>query len=106
MSVPMKAYVDARTRGLLWVGITAALGFAAVILTLDRKNGEAVKLALEGQEEATKVALAAAAEKGLHHNGLIDRMREMAGTYVTRGNVYSLIIGAAAVAGIYFGFSR
>lgn len=92
--VPIRSYVNA-------LAIVMAIGFAAVIITLDRKNGEAVKLALEGQEEATRVALSAAAEKGLHHNGLIERMREMSSTYITRGNLYSALIAAGAVVGIY-----
>ena len=101
-----KSYIHLGLVGLFAVGVTAAIGFAAVIVTLDKKNTQAVALALEGQEEATKVALDAAAEKGLHHNGLIERMREMSATYVTRGNVYSAIVAAAAVSGIYFGVNQ
>jgi hypothetical protein len=105
-AVPMKDYVDLGRKGALLIGAVAAFGFAAVIMTLDKKNAKAVELALEGQEEATRVALDAAAEKGLHHNGLIERMREMSSTYITRGNLYSALIAAGVVSGIYFQFAR
>lgn len=100
----MKAYIDARTRALMWVGITAALGFAAVIFMLDMKNGKAVSAALVAQEKATQVAFDAAEAKGVQHNGLIERMREMAGTYITRGNLYSALVAAGVVVAIYSQF--
>lgn len=101
-----KSCIDTRISALLWLGIAVSVGFAAVIFTLDHKNGKAVEAALAAQERATHVAFEAAEAKGVQHNGLIDRMREMSATFVTRGNVYSAILAAAAVSGIYFGFAR
>lgn len=101
-AVSIKEYVDLGRNGLLLIGTVAAIGFAAVIVTLDKKNAQAVELALEGQEEATKVALAASDAKGIAHNGLIERMREMSATSITRGNIYSALIAAGIVSGIYF----
>lgn len=97
--VPIRTYVNS-------LALVMALGFATVIFTLDRKNGEAVKLALEGQEKATKVAFEAAEAKGIQHNGLIERMREMSAQFVTRGNIYSALIAAGVVSGIYFEIAR
>jgi hypothetical protein len=92
--VPIRSYVNT-------VALVMAIGFAAIIFTLDRKNGEAVDRALVAQEKATKVAFEAAEAKGIQHNGLIDRMREMSGQFVTRGNIYSALIAVGAVVTIY-----
>jgi hypothetical protein len=86
--VPIRAYVNI-------VALCMAIGFAVVIVILDHKNGE-----------ATSVAFKAAEAKGIQHNGLIERMREMSQTYITRGNVYSALIAAGVVSGIYFGFAH
>jgi hypothetical protein len=92
--VPIRSYVNT-------VALVMAIGFAAIIFTLDRKNGEAVDRALVAQEKATKVAFEAAEAKGIQHNGLIDRMREMSGQFVTRGNIFSALIAVGAVVTIY-----
>lgn len=85
--VPMRAYVNT-------IAVLMAISFATVIIILDRKNGE-----------ATSVAFKAAEAKGVQHNGLIERMREMSAQYITRGNLYSALIAAGVVSGIYFGFA-
>jgi len=98
-SVSLQTYVNS-------LAFVITVGFATVIFTLDRKNGEAVDRALVAQEKATKVAFEAAEAKGIQHNGLIERMREMAGTYITRANVFSALLAAGVVSGIYFGFAK
>lgn len=100
----MKAYVDARSSALFWTGVCAVLGIVAVMLSLDMKNGKAVDRALVAQEKATHVAFEAAEAKGIQHNGLIERMREMSGTYITRANLYSALIAAGVVVTIYSQF--
>lgn len=93
-SVPLRSYVNS-------LALVIVLGFAAVIITLDRKNGQAIDRALVAQKEATQVAFAAAEAKGIQHNGLIERMREMSQTYITRGNLYSALIAAGVITSIY-----
>jgi hypothetical protein len=53
-----------------------------------------------GMEKATAVALTAADEKGVAHNGLIDRMREMSKQYVTWPTVMLLMALAVSVAAL------
>jgi hypothetical protein len=86
--VPIRAYVNT-------LAICLALGFATIIVILDHKNGE-----------ATSVAFKAAEAKGIQHNGLIERMREMSGTYITRGNLYSALLAAGVCATIYAAFLK
>lgn len=78
-SVPLRDYIDLQTEGL-----------RREIEAVDRLHH---MLAAE-REKATRVAFDAANEKGVHHNGLIDRMREMSKQYVT-WPVVLLLIGLA-----------
>lgn len=77
--VPLRDYVDLQVKGL-----------RRELEAIDRLHH---MLAAE-REKATRVAFDAANEKGVHHNGLIDRMREMSKQYVT-WPVVLLLIGLA-----------
>lgn len=92
--ISIKDYIDARHNAVLLLGLTITIAVAVIILTLDVKSAK-----------ATRVAMAAAEAKGIQHNGLIERMREMSATYITRGNILSALIAAGIVSGIYFGFA-
>jgi hypothetical protein len=104
--VPLRDYTDARIADLRLVGVVVALSILTVIFTMNAGNAKATKLALDGSEKATSVALAASDAKGVAHNGLIDRMREMSATFITRGNVVSFLTAIAACAAIYLAFVR
>lgn len=84
MSEPLRDYIDSQIAGL-----------RREIEAVDRLHH---MLAAE-REKATRVAFDAANEKGVHHNGLIDRMREMSKQYVTWPVVILLIGLALSLAG-------
>lgn len=77
--IPIRDYIDLKVEGL-----------RRELEAIDRLHH---MLAAE-REKATRVAFDAANEKGVHHNGLIDRMREMSKQYVT-WPVVLLLIGLA-----------
>jgi hypothetical protein len=104
--IPLKDYVDTAAAGLFRLGVTVTVGLLVLFFVGDFKNSKAVGLALRGAEEATKVALDAAEAKGVQHNGLIDRMREMQATFVTKGNVMSFLVALGICTTIYFTFLR
>ncbi len=93
--VPLKDHFDAVNAERRRTTIVAFLGLIAV--------GWAV---IQGMEKATAVALTAANEKGVHHNGLIDRMREMSQQFVTWRMVLLLITLAITLATLAAGFLR
>jgi len=84
--VPLREHLEAinreRSRAI-------AIGFLGLIAV-----GWAV---VHGMEKATAVALTAANEKGVAHNGLIDRMREMSKQYVTWPVVLLLMALAVSI---------
>jgi putative NIF3 family GTP cyclohydrolase 1 type 2 len=105
-NIPLKDYVDAKETGLLrLVGVTA-VGLLILFFVGDLKDSKAVRIALDGTGEATKVAKAEAKDALLKHNGLIDRMRELSATYVTKGSVMSFLVAVGICVTIYFAFLR
>jgi hypothetical protein len=104
--VSLKSYVDAGNRWMLLLGLSVVVGMGTVIAVIDVKNAKATTLALGGAEEAIKVAVKSVEEKGVHHNGLIDRMREMSAQYVTRGNVYAALVAAGICSAIWGVFGQ
>jgi hypothetical protein len=84
--VPLREYQEAINRERTRTIAVAFIGLVAV--------GWAV---IQGMEKATHVALAAANEKGVAHNGLIDRMREMSKQYVTWPVVLLLMALAVSI---------
>jgi hypothetical protein len=87
--VPLREHIETVSKLRDRIALVAFLGLIAV--------GWAV---VQGQEKATSVAFDAANEKGVAHNGLIDRMREMARQYVTWPTVMLLLALAVSVAAL------
>ena len=104
--VPIRDYTDAVVSGLRWWVVTAALGFAAIIITIDKKNDAAVKLALDGMREATKVALDAADAKGVQHNGLIEYLRQLMGKFITREALVAFVVALGVFTSVYVAFLK
>lgn len=93
--VPLREYTDetARLRDrALWIAL-GGLGLVMLIThILDAK--------------ATGVAFAAAEAKGIQHNGLIERMREMALKYITRETVIAFLTAIGIFTALYVAFLK
>jgi len=89
----LKEHYDVIAASNRMIGLVAAIGLISIVMVMNAGNAKATALALEGQREATRVALEAANDKGAAHNGLIERMRELSSTYVTKTTVF-LVLGA------------
>ena len=102
--ISMKDYVDLGFTELRRFQDAEREHTQQLIKTIDEKNAESVRIALESLKESTKVAKAEADAAIIKHNGLIEMMRSMMGKFVSRETVMSFVAGAGIFAGIYFGF--
>lgn len=89
--VPLKEHFDAINEERRRTVTVAAFGMIATATAV-----------IWGMSKATDVAFAAANESKVAHNGLIDRMREMARQYVTWPMVIVLLGLIASWAGLAF----
>jgi len=62
-----------------------------------------VKSELIGYNRAIDAALVARKEEALHHNGLIDQMKDQQSKFVTRGQLAAVIIAAVGGVGTLIG---
>lgn len=93
--VRLRSYIDetARLRDrALWVAL-GGLGLVVLVVhILDAK--------------ANTVAFAASEAKGIQHNGLIERMREMAARYITRETVIAFLSAIGIFTALYVAFLK
>lgn len=89
-----RAYVDAR--------IEDARYYNERLREEDRAY---VNMRFEERGKATEVALDAATEKGIQHNGVLDTLRAWQQRTITWPVLLSALIGAGAVVGIYETFT-
>ena len=62
-----------------------------------------VKSELTGYNRAIDAALVARKEEALHHNGLIDQMKEAQAKFVTRGQLAAWIVATIGAVGTLIG---
>jgi hypothetical protein len=62
-----------------------------------------VRSELTGYNRAIDAALVARKEEAVHHNGLIDQMKDQQGKFVTRGQLAATIIAAVGGVGTLIG---
>lgn len=58
---------------------------------------------LTGYNRAINAALVARKEEAVHHNGLIDQMKDQQSTFVTRGQLVATIVAAVGTIGSLIG---
>lgn len=93
--VPLRDYADetARLRDrALWIGLA---GLSLIVLTVHILDAK-----------ANTVAFAASEAKGIQHNGLIERMREMAARYITRDTVIAFLTAIGIFTALYVAFLK
>lgn len=61
---------------------------------------------LTGYNRAIDAALVARKEEAIHHNGLIDQMKDQQGTFVTRGQLIATMVAAIGAVGTMIGILR